>query len=243
MIRGSVKLFYTGPVINAEMLVVMLEKHGIPATQELVDDDVSAEDDLSRPVKVSANQPATMKAVAMAPLTVDDYRVLPEGGPRYQLIEGDLFTAPAPNRYHQDISGNLHLLLGKYLEKHPIGKLYAAPFDVYLDDVNVHQPDLVFVSNRNKSILTHAGTEGAPDLVIEILSPKTAELDKRPKRRVFARAGVKELWIIEPDAKLIHVYQLQKDAEHPAASFSEKDTFSSKQFPGLKIKGANVFKR
>ena len=67
-----------------------------------------------------------MKGVAMAPLTVEDYRLLPEGGPRYQLIEGDLFMAPGPNRYHQDSSFNITLLLGKYLEKHPIGKLYAA---------------------------------------------------------------------------------------------------------------------
>ena len=184
-----------------------------------------------------------MKAVAMEPLTVEDYRLLPDGGPRYQLIEGDLFMAPAPNRYHQDISLNITLILGKYLERHPIGKLYAAPFDVYFDEINVHQPDLVFVSNKNRSILTHAGAEGAPDLVVEILSPKTAELDKKPKRRVFARSGVKEFWIIDPDAKVVHVYHLQKDSEHPAAVYSEKDSFASSQFPGLKIKGATLFKR
>ena len=184
-----------------------------------------------------------MKAVAMEPLTVEDYRLLPEGGPRYQLIEGDLFMAPAPNRYHQDISRNITLLLGKYLEKHPIGKLYTAPFDVYFDDINVHQPDLVFVSNKNKSILTYAGAEGAPDFLVEILSPKTAELDKKPKRRVFARSGVNELWIIDPEAKVVRVYFLQKDAERPAATYSEKDTFSSPHFPGLKISGAKIFKR
>jgi Uma2 family endonuclease len=173
-----------------------------------------------------------MKAVAMEPLTVEDYRLLPDGGPRYQLIEGDLFMAPAPNRYHQDISLNLTLLLGKYLEKHPIGKLY-----------NVHQPDLVFVSKKNRSVLTYAGAEGAPDFLVEILSPKTAELDKKPKRRVFARSGVKELWIIDPETKLIHVYCLQKDAERPAATYSETDTYTSSHFPGLKIKGATVFKQ
>ena len=115
-----------------------------------------------------------MKAVAMDPLTVEDYRLLPDGGPRYQLIEGDLFMAPAPNRYHQEISGNIYLLLAKYLEKHPAGKLYAAPFDVYFDEINVHQPDLVFVSKKNLAILTDAGAEGAPDFIVEILSPKTA---------------------------------------------------------------------
>ncbi len=179
----------------------------------------------------------------MEPLTVEDYRLLPDAGPRYQLIEGDLFMAPAPNRYHQDISGNIFLILAKYLEKRPIGKLYTAPFDVYFDEINVHQPDLVFVSKKNRSVLTYAGAQGAPDFLVEILSPKTAELDKKPKRRVFARSGVKELWIIDPEKKLIRVYHLQKDAERPAATYSEKDTFASPQFPGLKIKGAKVFKR
>lgn len=184
-----------------------------------------------------------MSAIQAAPLTVEDYRLLPEGGPRYQLIEGDLFMAPAPNRYHQDISGNICFLLAKHLEKHPLGKLYTAPFDVYFDEINVHQPDVVFVSNKNKSILTHAGAEGAPDFVVEILSPKTAELDKKPKRRVFARSGVNELWIIDPEMKLVHVYFLQKDADRPAATYSEKDIFTSPHFPGLKISGAKIFKR
>jgi len=184
-----------------------------------------------------------MKAVAMEPLTVEDYRSLPDGGPRYQLIEGDLIIAPAPNRYHQEISGNIYLLLAKYLEKHPAGKLYAAPFDVYFDQINVHQPDLLFVSKKNLGILTDAGAEGAPDFVVEILSPKTAGLDRKPKRRVAARSGVKELWIVDPETKLIHVCFLQKDAERPAATWSAKDAFASPHFPGLKIRGAAVFKR
>jgi Uma2 family endonuclease len=169
--------------------------------------------------------------------------LLPDAGPRYQLIEGDLFMAPAPNRYHQEVSGNIFLLLAKYLEKHPIGKLYTAPFDVYFDEINVHQPDLVFVSKKNRSVLTSAGAEGAPDFLVEILSLKTAELDKKPKRRVFARSGVKELWIIDPDTKRVHVYFLQKDAERPTAIHTEKDTFTSPHFPGLKIKCATIFKR
>src|SRR6266567_2255005 len=184
-----------------------------------------------------------MKAVAMEPLTVEDYRLLPDAGPRYQLIEGDLFMAPAPNRYHQEISGNIYLLLAKYLEKHPIGKLYAAPFDVYLDEINVHQPDLVFVSKKNQSILTYAGAEGAPDFLVEILSPKTAGLDKKPKRRVAARSGVKELWIVDPETKLIHVYFMHKFFVFHEATSTEKDRFSSPHFPGLMIKGATVFKR
>src|SRR5215207_10945372 len=94
--------------------------------------------------------------LSMPPLTVEDYRLLPETGPRYQLVEGDFFMAPAPNRYHQDILRNLFGMLFKYLEKHPIGIIYCAPFDVFLDEVNVHQPDLIFVSKKN-DILTAAG--------------------------------------------------------------------------------------
>jgi Uma2 family endonuclease len=185
-----------------------------------------------------------MKAVGMVPVTVEDYRLLPENGPRYQLIEGDLYMAPAPNRYHQDISGNLFLLIGKYLEKHPIGKLYGAPLDVFFDEINAHQPDLLFVSKGN-DILTEAGAEGAPDFIIEILSPKTAtaSLDKKSKRRVYARCGVKELWLLDPNTKLIWVYFLQKDPEHTAATYGEKDTFTSPHFPGLKFKGSRIFKR
>src|SRR5437588_6676657 len=105
-------------------------------------------------------------------LTAHHYRLLPENGPRYQLIEGALYMAPAPNRYHQDISRNLEYILLDYLEEHPIGKLYDAPFDVYFDKHNVFQPDIVFVSKSRLSILTKAGAEGAPDFVVEILSPR-----------------------------------------------------------------------
>jgi Uma2 family endonuclease len=180
--------------------------------------------------------------LSMPPLTVEDYRLLPETGPRYQLVEGDFFMAPAPNRYHQDILRNLFGMLFKYLEKHPIGIIYCAPFDVFLDEVNVHQPDLIFVSKKN-DILTAAGAEGAPDFVVEILSPKTAFLDKGGKLRVNARSGVKEYWIIDPQTKMIHVYFLPKNAVKPAFIYTEKDTFESPQFPGLKFKGRDIFKR
>ncbi|MEK7678404.1 MAG: Uma2 family endonuclease [Verrucomicrobiota bacterium] len=175
-------------------------------------------------------------------VTAEDYRLMPETGPRYQLIEGELFMAPAPNRYHQDISRNVEFLLMKYLEKHPIGKLYDAPFDVYLTEHNVFQPDKVFVANERLSVLTRAGAEGAPNLVVEILSDRTAHLDRNPKRRVYAATGVQEMWIVDPHARTIEVYHLQKDHEHPAAVYQEKDTFTSLCFPGLNIRAKEIFK-
>ena len=166
-------------------------------------------------------------------LSVEHYRALPENGPRYQLIEGELFIAPAPNRYHQDITFNLEYILHEYLEEYPIRKLYHASFDVYLDEHNVFQPDIVFVSKARLSILTNAGAEGAPDFVVEILSPKTAQLDRVQKRQVYTRAGVQELWIINPERKEIEVYLLAKDAVTPVAVYHEKDEFGSAFFPGL----------
>src|ERR1700738_2881870 len=100
------------------------------------------------------------------PLTVENYKLLPETGPRYQLIEGDLYMAPAPNRFHQDISRNLEVALAIYLSEHPIGVLYDAPFDVYLSEIDVFQPDLLVVLNENRGILTDAGAEGPPDFVV-----------------------------------------------------------------------------
>lgn len=146
------------------------------------------------------------------------------------------------HRFHQDISTNIFELLRTYVVRHRNGKVYYAPFDVYLDQINVHQPDILFVSNKNR-IQTDGGAEGAPDFIVEILSPKTAHLDTKSKRRVYARSGVKELWLVDPEQKLVSIYFLQQDREKPAATYGETDTFTSPHFPGLKFKGAKIFQR
>jgi Uma2 family endonuclease len=177
------------------------------------------------------------------PLTVAEYRNLPETGPRYQLIEGDLYMAPAPNRFHQDISRNLEVLLTNYLSMHPIGVLYDAPFDVYLTEIDVFQPDLLIVLTENRGILTEAGAEGAPDFVVEILSAKTRQLDLVNKKRVYARMGVKELWIIDPDQKTVTVYRFDQDPNDPVSKFTEQGDLSSPLLPVLTIALQDVFRR
>src|SRR5262249_18851613 len=141
------------------------------------------------------------------PFTIEDYRQLPEGPPYYQLIEGDLLMSPSPNRFHQDVLGNLHFLIRKYLEKHPVGSVHLAPSDVQLTEINVYQPDLYYVSKARRRVLTSQGAKGAPNLVIEILSPKAAKLDRGIKRRVYARTGVEEMWILDQETKRIDVYR------------------------------------
>ena len=185
----------------------------------------------------------SVETAAIPLLTVEHYKRLPEDSACYQLVEGEIHIAPAPNRYHQDISRNLEYILLDYLDQHPIGKLYDAPFDVYLDEHNVFQPDIVFVSKARLSILTDAGAEGTPDFVVEILSPKTAKLDRDNKRRVYARTAVQELWIIAPETRRIEVYLLGKDAVNPAATYSESDSFESTLFPGLRFEARTIFAR
>lgn len=174
-------------------------------------------------------------------LTVEEYRDLPEGPPHYQLIEGKLLMSPSPNRYHQVICRNLLVLLSKYLDDHPVGEVFQAPSDVYLTQFDVYQPDLFFVSNANASILTEQGAAGAPDLVIEILSAGTARFDREIKRRVYAQTGVKELWLVDPDLKQVHVCHLNKASEASPTSYGMGITFISAHFPDLVLSVEQIF--
>jgi Uma2 family endonuclease len=175
-------------------------------------------------------------------VTADDYRSLPENGDRYQLIEGDLHMAPAPNRFHQEIALNIVMIIAKYLETHPIGKIFIAPFDVYLNDGNVFQPDLVYIARENFGVLTEAGVEGVPDLVVEILSVRTASLDRNPKRRLYAQSGVKELWLVDPETVSVTVHHLQ-EALPSTAVYSTAEQFTSDFFPELLFSVGDIFKR
>ena len=175
-------------------------------------------------------------------LTVEDYRATPEGS-RYQLVEGELFMAPAPNMFHQSIAWNLSQLLGGYLATHPVGRAFFAPCDVYLSEHDVVQPDVLFVARANLGILHEDGVHGAPDLVIEVLSPATAQLDKKSKRRIYARARVKEMWLVDPLLLQIQVYDFARDPAKPVRLVEEDETFTTALLPGLAISAAEIFKR
>ncbi len=175
-------------------------------------------------------------------ITVEDYRALPEGPPHYQLIAGKLHMSPSPTRYHQVVCRNIQFLLMKYLEQHPVGEVFQAPSDVYLTEFDVYQPDLFFVSNENAAVLSPQGAAGAPDLVIEVLSPGTARLDREAKRKTYTQVGVKELWLVDPDLKVVQVYQASRGLDAAPSTYGMGASFSSPFFPGLHIPVADVFK-
>jgi Uma2 family endonuclease len=168
---------------------------------------------------------------------------MPEGGPRYQLIDGDLHMAPSPNLFHQEISRNLEIIIGTYLLANPIGKIFDAPIDVFLTETNVFQPDLLVVSTENFHLLKEDGIHGAPDLVIEILSPSTTKLDLGAKKRVFARCEVQEFWAVDPQTRKVAVYDLHQSEKEPVCTWLEGDEFECKLLPGLKFEVTKFFAR
>lgn len=182
-------------------------------------------------------------------LTTEDYqRLTPEWplGPRYQLVEGELLQMSTPSRFHQEVLSNLHGIIWSYLRQHRVGVVYTSPFDVYLDQYNVFQPDLLYVSRERSDLLVREGMRGAPDLVMEILSPSTASLDRRRKAAIYARTGAGELWLVEPDAQTIEVYALEQSAEKPAAVYRFAEDAAAvietpRLPPGLRIALADIF--
>jgi Uma2 family endonuclease len=184
-----------------------------------------------------------MAQVAIRPLTISDYFETPEGGPHYQLIDGDLIPMPPPDRFHQAILRNLAGIIWFCLKTHPIGKVYFAPIGVLLTDVNAYEPDLIFISKERQSILSKRGIEGAPDLVVEVLSPGTAKYDKGIKRSVYARTGVVELWLIDPALREIQVFRLREDPQNPVVVHSGQDQFESSIFSDLKFSCTEIFEQ
>ncbi len=170
--------------------------------------------------------------------TVKDYKKLPEGSP-YQLIEGELVMSPAPKPIHQIVSGNLFEALRKFLKDK--GILLYAPVDVYLDEENAFQPDLLFISEERKDILKEDGVYGAPDLVVEILSPSTAYYDLRKKKEVYGRTGVKEYWIVDPEMKSVEVYVNKEGKFRLFQELKEKGSIRSQIIEGLSIPLENIF--
>lgn len=165
-----------------------------------------------------------------------------EDGNRYEVIQGELFMAPSPNRIHQVISRNLCRLLYPFLDSTNLGSAYNAPMDVYLDDSNVVQPDIIVVLKGSAAKEIPEGIEGAPDLVMEILSPGTSRRDLQDKRELYTKFGAIEYWIVSPEARQIQVYRLKEDPLHPVAIYQEMDTVETPLLPGLTIPGTEVFK-
>lgn len=143
--------------------------------------------------------------------TYEDFLLFPDDGTRHELIDGDHFVTPAPTTRHQRISLRLSTAIKVFLKDNPAGELFVAPCDVVLSDVDVVEPDLLFVASSRQSIITERNIQGPPDLVVEILSDSTRKTDETIKRKLYERYGVTEYWIIDPDLETIKIHRKGQD--------------------------------
>ncbi len=148
---------------------------------------------------------------------VDIYRLLPEGTP-VQVINNHLYMSPAPNVPHFRIVGSLSDEFRRIVKESGLGEVFFAPVDVYLGDINAVQPDIFYISNENAYIVKEAGIFGAPDLIIEVLSPGNQKADLVKKKAVYEEFGVKEYYIVNPANKNVIAYFLENEKyiEQPA---------------------------
>ena len=174
-------------------------------------------------------------------LTYEDYCALPDDGRRYEILDGELSMTPSPSVAHQRFAGNLFVVLHAHIRRHAAGEILIAPVDVILAKTTVVVPDLVFVSRERLGIVTSRGVEGAPDLVVEILSPGTASRDRVEKAHIYARHGVRHYWLADPETRVLEVYELGEGQYRRAASLADDDTFSPSLFPGLTIPLASLW--
>lgn len=139
------------------------------------------------------------------------FKSFPEGT-RVQLIENMIVMEPAPVYLHQDVLCAIFLSLAGHVQQCGLGKVLVAPVDVYLDGSNAFQPDILFIAKERLCLLRENGLHGAPDMVIEILSPSTAKYDRGNKKRVYERNGVREYWIVDPHTRIVQGYRLLNGA-------------------------------
>ena len=159
----------------------------------------------------------------------------PDDGKRYEVIDGNLYVSPPPLAEHQSTSMVLCRYLAPYIHERRLGKLFAAPIGVELDDENGVQPDLVFVSRDRLEIVTRRGILGAPDLVVEILSTRTRTRDRSVKLRRYDAAGVRYYWIVDPRTRSLDELRLAEGGYERVGTYGPGATFRSELFPGLEI--------
>ena len=168
-------------------------------------------------------------------LTYRDYFDLPESDDRYELMDGELYMTPPPIPDHQGFLFVLTLALGNFVVEHELGRIYFSPIGVVLSDGDVLQPDMIFIRNERLNIIEGGYVRGAPDLVVEVLSPSTARRDRTVKHELYESSGVREYWLVDMRSRTIEVY-IASDAGFVAVGvYGEGDTLTTSLFPGFSM--------
>jgi len=175
-------------------------------------------------------------------LTVRSYMSIPEGDDkRYELIDGELILAPSPVPQHQIIAGNLFSILDSFVRSQELGRLLYAPMDVVLSEHDVFQPDILFISKNRLRIIGDRNIQGAPDLVVEILSPSTEGRDRGIKLEQYLRYGVREYWIVDPQERTLEVLRAGNTEFETLRVYPEGTTATSPILEGILVEVERLF--
>lgn len=179
--------------------------------------------------------------------TYQDYRSLPESmEKRYELLHGDLLRIPAPSVLHQRVSRNLEYRLLEFVREQGLGQVFHSPIDVVLGQGNereVVQPDVLFIGHDREHFIHEDEIRGAPDMVVEILSPGTGERDKGYKKGLYARYGVREYWIIDPKARMVEVYTQDREGFRMVKACGLDTVIESPLLPALQLGVDELFRK
>ena len=172
-------------------------------------------------------------------LTYDDLVAMPDDGLRHEIIDGVHYVTPSPALRHQQLLGRLYLAVAKHLEAHPaLGEVFLAPLDTVFTKWDVVEPDMLFVAADQRHIMTEPNIQGAPALVVEILSPGTKTRDLGVKRQLFDRGGVREYWVVDPSANTVAIHRRSHEgglALSDTLSAGEGDVLDTPLIPGLAV--------
>lgn len=167
--------------------------------------------------------------------TYDDYAAIPEDGKRYEIVNGVLYMSPSPSWSHQEIIGEIFAHLRTYLRTTELGGVFMAPIDVELAPNTVFQTDVVVLLKTSHKKLKERHIVGAPDLAVEVVSPTSETHDRHRKIAAYARAGVPEYWIVDPDSRTVEVLFLESGEYHSQGVYRGKATLPSQIVPGLLV--------
>ena len=172
--------------------------------------------------------------------TYTDYLQTPEGG-KFQLIGGEILEMTSPSLYHQRIITRLSTFINNFLSNHPIAEVFVAPLDVYFSETEVYQPDIILLLTESFSKMKENKIEGAPDLVVEVLSPSTAYYDLKHKKSIYEKNGVREYWIVDPIEKTVEIFIFQNSKFISTGELSKNEIAKSKLIVGLEVSLETIF--
>ncbi len=177
----------------------------------------------------------------MGTVTYDEYAAMPDDGRRYELIDGELLVTPSPSWSHQRVVGALFAILRQHVRARQLGEVVVSPFDVILTPKNAPQPDIVFVAREREDRVSERGVEGAPTLVVEVLSPSRPALDLVKKRKLYFDNSIPHYWIADPEKRSLEGLVRGSRDYTTEARFDGDGTAVLSPFPDLVIPLAELW--